>query len=182
MPAAGRVSRYGGSWIVNVVNHHCPRATQCSDPYHPVSWATDALDQVRRAVWNQSRRTGGVEFAHQLKGARWALWHNPENLTDRQQATLDRLDRLARLNRPLYRAYLLKESLRLVFHMSRRRALRELDRWLLWACRSRLQPFVKLAGAITAYWASIETTLRYRLSTALAESTNRKIRLLSELA
>ena len=90
-----------------------------------VSWATDALDEVRRAVWNQARRAGQFELAHELKGARWALWHNPENLTDRQQATLDSL---ARLNRPLYRAYLLKEALRLVFHMGRRRALRELDR------------------------------------------------------
>ena len=97
------------------------------------------------------------------------------NLTDRQQETLDSL---ARLNRPLYRAYLLKESLRLVFHMGRRRAFRELDRWLLWARRSRLQPFVKLARTITPYRASIEAALRYRLSNALVESTNQKIRLI----
>jgi len=170
-----RVSRDGGSWIVNVVTQRCPRAIQCTDPYHVVSWATDALDEVRRAVWNQARRAGEVDLAHELKGARWALWHNPENLTDRQQATLDSL---ARLNRPLYRAYLLKEALRLVFHMGRRRALRELDRWLQWARRSHLKPFVKLARTITAYRASIEAALRYRLSNALVESTNQKIRLI----
>jgi transposase len=32
-----RVSRDGGSWIVNVVTQRCPRAIQCTDPYHGVS-------------------------------------------------------------------------------------------------------------------------------------------------
>jgi transposase len=170
-----RVSRDGGSWIVNVVTQRCPNAIQCTDPYHVVSWATDALDEVRRAVWNQARRAGDLELAHELKGARWALWHNPENLTEHQEATLENL---ARLNRPLFRAYLLKESLRLVFHMGRRRAIHELNRWLQWARRSRLKPFVKLARTITKYRASIEAALRYRLSNALVESTNQKIRLI----
>ncbi len=31
-----RVSRDGGSWIVNVVTQRCPRAVQCTDPYHVV--------------------------------------------------------------------------------------------------------------------------------------------------
>jgi hypothetical protein len=39
---------------------------------------------VRRQVWNTARRAGADETAHALKGARWALWHNPENLTDQQ--------------------------------------------------------------------------------------------------
>jgi hypothetical protein len=34
-------------------------------------------------------------------GARWALWHNPENLTDRQQDTLEGLARTTNAN---YRA------------------------------------------------------------------------------
>lgn len=170
-----RVSRDGGSWIVNVLDRRCPQAIQCTDPFHVVKWATDALDEVRRAVWNQARHTGEVEVAQQLKGARWALWHNPENLTDRQQ---DTLEGLARTNRPLYRAYLLKEALRLVFHVGKRRALAELQRWLQWARRSRLAPFVKLARTITNYRASIEAALRYRLSNALVESTNQKIRLI----
>jgi transposase len=74
---------------------------------------------------------------------------------------------------------LLKEALRLVFHVCKRRALAELRRWILWARRSRLAPLVKLARTITNYRASIEAALRYRLSNALVESTNQKIRLIS---
>jgi transposase len=73
---------------------------------------------------------------------------------------------------------LLKEALRLVFHVGKRRALAELQRWLLWARRSRLAPFVKLARTITTYRASIEAALRYHLSNALVDSTNQKIRLI----
>ena len=151
-----RVSRDGGSWIVNVLDQRCPQAIQCTDPFHVVKWATDALDEVRRAVWNQARHTGEVEVAQQLKGARWALWHNPENLTQRQQATLVEIERT---NQPLFRAYLLKEELRYVFQLSARRGLPRLDRWIQWARRSRLAPFVKLARTITEYRASIAAAL-----------------------
>jgi transposase len=46
--------------------------------------ATDALDKVRREVWNDARRQGQERLAEELKGARFALWKNPENLTARQ--------------------------------------------------------------------------------------------------
>ena len=170
-----RVSRDGASWIATVVAERCPQAIQCTDPFHVVGWATDALDEVRRQVWNMARRAGADETAHALKGARWALWHNPENLTDQQRLTLGAI---ARTNRPLYRAYLLKEALRLVFHVGRRRALEELERWVQWARRSRLTPFVKLARTITAYRPSIEAALRYRVTNARVESTNGKLRLI----
>ncbi len=50
--------------------------------YHVVSWATAALDEVRREVWNHARREAGDKaLADQLKGCRYALWKNPENLT-----------------------------------------------------------------------------------------------------
>lgn len=68
-----RVSRDGASWIANVVQERCPQAIQCTDPFHVVQWVTDALDEVRRDVWNQARRAGQAEVAHALKGARWAL-------------------------------------------------------------------------------------------------------------
>jgi transposase len=170
-----RVSRDGASWIANVVKERCPQAIQCTDPFHVVQWVTDALDEVRRDVWNQARRAGQAEVAHALKGARWALWHNPENLTDRQQTTLAAI---AKTNQPLYRAYLLKEQLRLIFQVSTRRAPAMLEQWLQWARRCRLPAFVKLARTITAYRPSILAAIRYRLTNARVESCNTKIRLI----
>ena len=71
-----------------------------------------ALDVVRRWVWNLLRRMDLPGHAKQLKNCRYALWKNPEDLTDRQN---NKLAWIARHNQQLYRAYLLKEHLRLVF-------------------------------------------------------------------
>lgn len=98
----------------NVLARRCPTATVCLDPFHVVSWATNALDQVRREVWNEARRSGQTSLARELKGARYALWKNPEDLTRRQTR---KLSDIARINKPLYRAYLLKEQLREVFRL-----------------------------------------------------------------
>ncbi|CAN5267123.1 hypothetical protein BH20ACT3_BH20ACT3_17210 [soil metagenome] len=51
-------------------------------------WATAALDVVRRWVWNVLRRLGLAGRAKHLKGCRYVLWKNPEDLTDRQTAKL----------------------------------------------------------------------------------------------
>ena len=45
-----------------------------------MSWATKALDEVRREVWNAARRGGQNALARELKGARYALWKNPEKI------------------------------------------------------------------------------------------------------
>jgi transposase len=65
-----------------------PQARLWLDPFHVVKWATDALDEVRREVWNAARKGGGTALARELKGARDALWKHPEALTGRQRARL----------------------------------------------------------------------------------------------
>ena len=110
-----------GEWITRAVLERCPGATLCLDPYHVVALASSALDEVRREVWQQARRAGDTTGARWLKGARWALWKRPERLTERQQAKLATIEHV---NRRLYRAYLLKEQLRLVFHSEPRRGRR----------------------------------------------------------
>ena len=94
-----------------------PERRICLDPFHIVKAATDALDEIRRAVWNEARKAGDKQLANDLKGARFALWKNPEKLTDRQQ---QKLAFIQKLNAPIYRAYLLKEQLRQIYHAPRR--------------------------------------------------------------
>jgi transposase len=65
-------------WIAGPVAQRLPDAVRCVDPFHVVMLATDALDEIRRDVWNDARRSGEVAVAKDLKGARYALWKNPE--------------------------------------------------------------------------------------------------------
>ena len=173
------VSADAAEWIALTVAARCPQAVLCADPFHVVQWATDALDEVRREVWNTARKGGEVALAGELKGARWALWKNPEDLTRRQRG---KLAWIARVNGRLYRAYLLKEQLRLVFKLKGVRATVLLEAWLGWARRCRIPAFVKLAKTITAHRSSIQAALTEGLSNGLVESTNTKIRLLTRVA
>jgi transposase len=173
------ISADAAGWIAGVVARRCPAAALCLDPFHVVRWATDALDQVRRETWNAARRGGHPALARELKGARFALWKNPEDLTVRQRG---KLARVAEVNRRLYRAYLLKEELRLVFKLKGVRAVALLDAWLVWARRCRIPAFVKLARSITDHRAGIRASLLHGLSNGLVESVNTRIRLLTRIA
>lgn len=168
-----------GSWIARAVRAHCPNAELCLDPFHIVKLATDALDEVRREVWNAARRAGDDVAARELKGARWALWKNPETLTVRQGL---RLCSIQATNGPLYKAYLLKEQLRQVFQLPAPAALSVLDQWITWAQRCRLPAFVKVAATVRAHRDGIAATLTHHLSNARVEALNTRIRLITRRA
>ena len=192
------VSADAATWIAKAVKARCPNAVLCADAFHVVAWATDALDEVRRTAWNDARAVArgesrrprghprrdapprpGHDRARALKHARYALWKNPENLTDHQAA---KLTWIARTDPRLHRAYLLKEGLRTVFQLKGHAGQDALDRWLAWACRCRIPPFVTLQQAIRRHRAEINAALHSDLSNALIESTNTKIRLLTRIA
>jgi transposase len=179
------VSADAAEWIEQVVAQRCPQAVQAMDPFHVVAWATEALDQVRREVWNNSRGGKGRATARskQIKNLRWVLWRNPEDLSEAQAAKLAWVERT---HPGLHRAWALKEGLRWVFHLSRqgfpRLAVTALDRWLSWARRSQLPAFVDLARRIRKHRQRIEASLEHRLSNALLESVNTKLRLLTRQA
>jgi transposase len=173
------VSADAAEWIANVIADRCRNAELCLDPFHIVQWATAALDEVCREVWNAARRNGQKAVAKELKNARYALWKNPEDLTARQGA---KLASIAATNQRLYRAYLLKEQLRQVFALKGADGIALLDRWLKWARRCRIPSFMKLAKSITGHRAGIQAALTHGLSNARVESVNTKLRLLTRIA
>jgi transposase len=173
------VSADMAAWVAGPIAERCPQAELCLDPFHVVMLATDALDEIRREVWNQARQAGQTALARDLKGARFALWKNPEKLTDRQAA---KLSDIQRTNARLYRAYLLKEQLRQIYRLPADHAIELLERWVAWARRCRLKPFVKLARTITDQQAGITAAIRHGLSNARVEAINTQIRLLTRRA
>lgn len=184
------VSADMASWIARVVAERAPNAVRCADPFHVVAWATEALDVERRRAWNQAsgrqrtnpatgKRVMASGDAKTIKHSRYALWKNPENLTDKQRA---KLDWIAKTDPRLHRAYLLKEGLRLAFALKGDAGKEALDRWIGWARRCRIPVFVELQRRIVKHRDAIDATLDSGLSNALTESTNTKIRLLTRIA
>ena len=173
------VSADGAEWIHSAVTERAPRAILGMDPFHVVAWATKALDEVRRGLWNELRSAGKNDQAASLKGSRWALVKNPEDLTGEQRTTLAAI---AITNKALYRAYLLKEQLRAVFAAKGEEGKQLLAGWLAWAKRSRLPGFVKLARTIEKYRPLIWNTLDHAMSNARVEATNTHLRVLTRRA
>jgi transposase len=170
------VSCDDAEWITRPVAERCENAVICLDPFHIVKAATDALDKIRREVWNDARRQGQQQLARELKGARFALWKNPENLTERQAL---KLARIQKLNHKLYRAYLLAQQLRQIYRVPAEQALILLEAWLKWARRCQLEPFVKLARRITEQRERVEAAITNKLSNAAVEQINTQIRLIT---
>ena len=170
------VSADAASWIAPAVQFSCPNAVRCMDPFHVVQWATQALNQVRSEVMAAARRAGHKQEALGIRHAQWALWKGGENLTASQQSKLDWIEKT---NEPLYRAYLLKEQLRLVFQLPGEQAVALLDDWIEWAENSDLKPFAKVAGTINYHRRAIHNALTHGVSNAKTEGLNTRIRLLT---
>ena len=67
---------------------HCPDAERVLDSFHIVSWMGDALGRVRKRLWNQARREGDKKTTGTMRGLKYALLKNPDDLTDRQNTAL----------------------------------------------------------------------------------------------
>jgi transposase len=158
------------------INASIPHAEICFDPFHVVRLGQRAVDQVRRDEWNAHDRSH-TQTGKWIKGTRWSLLKSPEKQTIDQLA---KLGEVQHANKPLYRAFLLKEELRLLYHLEDPElAPAHLDAWLNWASRSRLEPFIKLARTIRRHRDGILNAIRLGLDNGRLEGLNSRIRLIS---
>jgi transposase len=153
-----------------------PAAEIAFDPFHVVRLGQRAVDQVRRDEWNAHERSH-TPTGKWIKGTRWSLLKSPDKQTVPQLALLGEV---AHANKPMFRAFLLKEELRLLYALEDPTlAPAHLDAWLAWASRSRLAPFVRLARTIRRHRAGILAAIRLGLSNGRLEGLNSRIRLIS---
>lgn len=171
------VSMDMGPAYAKAVRQRAPGAVICFDPFHVVKLATDALEALRRQVWQAARALPDKRIAKTFKGARWALLKNPKDLTETQAATLREMKRSGGV---LWRAYQLKEALRAVFagDLDPAAVAHLLDRWCSRAQRSRIPEFVKAGRTIRKHRGGIDAAIERGLSNGRQEGLNNKVRLL----
>ena len=156
---------------------HAPQAVVCADPFHLVKLVSEALDEVRRELWNQLRRLPDDRWAKDFKGSRWALLKNPEDLSEPQA---EQLARIRRNRGGIWRAYEMKEQFRAILagDLDREEAAVLLDRWCARAQRSRLDPFVRCAKTMRERRDLILNAVEQGISNGRVEGLNTKVRLL----
>ena len=159
------------------VRERAPQAEIVIDNYHVVQLATKALDEVRRAHWNELRAAGDTVAAKTFKHDRWALLKNPGDLSEQQAAVLQQIQAGGG---KVARAWAMKEMVRAIFAkgLSVEAVSELLDRLLARLSRCRLQPFVRLGKTIRKHRSGILAARRLQLSNARAEALNNKVKLI----
>jgi transposase len=148
-------------------------APQCRivyDKFHIMQHANNAVDEVRRAEFF---RKGG-EARGLVKGKRWLLLSRWWNLTSGKQTELIQL---FALNRKLFKAYLIKESLDQLWNYTYEGAmLNYLQRWLNQLRWQRLKPFEKLAAMLLEHLDGILNYCRIKVRMGVVEAVNGNIK------
>ena len=165
-------------WITGPVAERCPNATVCLDPFHVVKLATDALDEIRREVWNEARRAGQRQLAARAQGRPVRALEEPRATSPSASSSSSRASR--QINKRLYRAYLLAQQLRQIYRVpfeqalaAARRVARSGPDDAAWS-RSSSSP-----GRSPSSAEGIEAALRHGLSNARVEQVNTQLRLIT---
>ena len=138
-----------------------PGAEVTFDKFHTVKIINEAVDDVRRG-----EQRGQIV----LKGTRYIWLRNPENLSDRQRATLDALPQQ---HLKTARAYQMKLAFQDLYAMETPdQAEVHLKRWYFWATHSRLQPMIDAAHTIRRHWDGILRWFDSRIANGLIEGIN----------
>jgi transposase len=164
---------------IRAVRDNIPRAVHVFDHFHVIKLFNDKLSAFRRQLYHEAS-TDQERLI--LKGTRWLLLKNPENL-DEERDELDRLMQALRLNQPLAIAYYLKEDLRQIWSQpDKRTARRVLRDWLARARASGIRMLLQFADTLEEHQEGVLNYYDYKLSTGPLEGTNTKIQLMKRQA
>ena len=147
-----------------------PRCRIVYDKFHIMQHANQAIDEVRRAEFF---RKGG-QWRGLVKGKRWLLLTRWVNLSSGKR---QELNSLFALNRKLFKAYVLKESLdRLWNYRYEGAMLNYLQRWISQLRWQRLRPFEKLADMLLNHLEGILNYCRTKVPLGMVEAINGNIK------
>ncbi len=156
-----------------------PNATHVFDRFHIVKLMNEKLSKLRQQL---HREAEDLLAKSVLKGTRWLLLKNPENLNEDRNES-QRLQEALRLNEPLATAYYLKEDLRQIWEQpSKRAAGKFLKDWCARARASGIGVLKTMANTLEGHRTGILNWYSYRISTGPLEGTNNKIKTLKRQA
>ena len=162
------------------VKEHCKNAEVVFDLFHVVAkYGREVIDRVRVDEANRLRADKAARKV--VKGSRWLLLRNSENLRSREERV--KLKDLLKANKRLLTVYVLKEDLKHLWdYRYSGAALRFWKSWYSRAIRSRIEPLKKFAKALRRYLPGILAHARWPLHTSVLEGVNNKIKVIKRMA
>jgi transposase len=161
------------------VTTNLPDAVLVYDRFHVMKLFNEKLSDLRRDLYREATTQLQKDV---LKGTRWLLLKNPENL-DRKHREPQRLRDALRLNESLATAYYLKEWLGWFWEQPDRKAAElHLDLWIFQAEASGVRMLQQFAKTLQQHRAGLLNWYRYPISTGPLEGTNNKIQTMKRQA
>jgi transposase len=161
------------------VSTHLPKAKIVFDHFHVIKLFNDKLSELRRELY---REATDMMQKKVLKGTRWLLLMNPENL-DEKQDEKRRLQEALKLNEPLATAYYLKDDLRRFWDQPGKRfATTFLDGWIRRAETSGIKVLQQMAKTLAAHRSGLLAYYDVMISSGPMEGTNNKIKTMKRQA
>ena len=161
------------------VTTHLPKAKIVFDHFHVVKLFNEKLSDLRRALY---REATDVLQKKVLKGTRWLLLKNPENL-DTEKDEKKRLEEALALNKPLATAYYMKEDLRRFWEQPGKRfATMFLDGWIRRAEASGIRMLQQMAKTLAAHRSGLLAYYDVMITSGPMEGTNNKIKTMKRQA
>jgi transposase len=166
--------------FIATIREQCPKAGICIDRFHLAQKVNEAFDKVRRWEFKRAKETGDRVSRNMLEPhRRFILVSRQKDLSNAEQKLVDRL---RRVNEPIHTAMLLVEYFHKAVDKKSIKGFREtLLTWYRVVRESKLEPFRKFAALIRRYRKNIETYIESRLTTAVAEGLNNKIKVLRRM-
>jgi transposase len=164
---------------ISAVTEHLPKAVHVFDHFHIIKLYNEMLSDLRRKLYHELS-----DRMHQqvLKGTRWLLLKNPENL-DQTRDEQQRLAAALELNQPLALAYYMKEDLRQIWQQpDKATAARVLQDWIDRAERSGIHLLYKFSKTLAIHRRGILAYYDYPISTGPLEGANNKIKTMKRQA
>ena len=163
----------------SAVSIHLPKAVIVFDHFHVVKLFNEKLSDLRRALYREATE---VQHKEVLKGTRWLLLKNAENL-DPEKDEKVRLKEALKLNEPLAAAYYMKEDLRRFWEQPGKRfATTFLDGWIRRAEASGIKILQQMAKTLAAHRSGLLAYYDVMISSGPMEGTNNKIKTMKRQA
>jgi transposase len=164
---------------VAAVRENLPGVPLILDRFHVVKLMNEKLARIQRSLYRELNDTMRKKV---LKGSRWILMKNPDNLS-KERDEQERLKEALRLNEPLATAYYMKEDLRQIWEQpNKQTAEKVLESWIETALSSDIQQLVKMGKTMALHRRSILDWYDHPISSGPMEGTNNKIKTMKRQA
>lgn len=166
--------------FISAVQVNCPNAKICVDRFHVAQGLNKAMEKVRRIELRQAEKDRDLRVMGFLSSSRkFILFEKKKNLL---KSEIGFLDKLRQQNKNINNGLLITEYFTNLLNKKTVNGFRDkLLKWYQLVRESKLKPFLEFAKTIRKYRLNIEAYIKSRLTTAVSEGLNNKIKVLKRM-